>query len=66
MVLTKERITQHLQTWEVHYQQYTNKSEYEQTALLSNTKFTEYPVQLVFVGDLAGDLAEEVQTAADV
>ena len=39
MALTKERIRQHLQTGEVHYQQYTNKSEYEQTALLSDAEY---------------------------
>ena len=66
LALTKERISQHLQTGEVHYQQYTNKNEYEQAALLSNTKLTEYPIQLVFIRDFAGDLAEIVQAAADV
>jgi len=42
VVLTKERIRQHLQTGEVHSQQNTKKNKYEQTKLLPNTE-SNYP-----------------------
>jgi hypothetical protein len=38
LVLTKERIRQHLQTGEVHYQQYTKKRKHGQKTLFSNTE----------------------------
>jgi hypothetical protein len=63
LVLTKERIRQHRQTWEVHNEQFTNKNKHQQTKLLPNTKLTEDIIQLIIRRDLAGDLAEVLQAA---
>jgi len=55
---------QHRQTGEVHYHQYSKK-KHQQNDLLSNTKLTENIIQLVVVGDFAGDRTEVVEATTN-
>jgi len=54
------------QTGEVHYYQYTENNKTKKLKLLPDTELTEYPVQLLVIGDLTGDLTQKLQAAPDV
>ena len=50
----------------MHKQVKTECIIWKQKNLLSNTKLTKYIIQLILIGDLAGDFAEIVETAANI